>query len=108
MLTRSQEVGMFCFVIGILLIWVGFQIWKKKKADWIPGYKKKPGENTAAYCTMAGKGVILGGIGMFILSVPISQEDPNKYFALTCLICSFAMIGMGFNLYLRAERLYRP
>ena len=99
---------MFCFVIGILLIWVGFQIWKRKKADWIPGYKKKPGENTAAYCAMAGKGVILGGVGMFILSVPISLADPNKYFALTCLICSLACIGMGLNLYLRAERLYRP
>ena len=107
MLTRSQEVGMFCFVIGILLIWVGFQIRKQKKADWIPGYKKKIGENTAAYCAMVGKGVILGGIGMFILSIPISQVEPDKFFALSCLICSVAFIGMGFNLYLRAEKLYR-
>ena len=108
MLTRNQEVGMFCFVIGILLVWVGFQIWKQKKAEWIPGYKKKAGENTTAFCAMAGKGVMLGGVGMFILSIPISQTEPDKYFALTCLLCCLVFIGMGVNLYIRAEKRFRP
>ena len=107
MLTRSQEVGMFCFVIAILLIWAGFQIWKRKKTEWLPGHKKKTGEATEVYCALAGKGVILGGIGMLILSVPISQAEPDKYFALCCLICSLAFIGMGLSLYLRAERIHR-
>ena len=106
--TRAQEVGLFCFVVGILLIWAGFQIWKRKKTEWIPAYKKKNGENTAAYCAMVGKGVILSGVGMFILSIPISLAEPNKFFALSCLICSFIFIGMGFRLYFRAEKLYRP
>ena len=107
MLTRAQEVGMFCFVIGILLIWVGFSIWKRQKTDWIPGYWKKAGENTAAYCAMVGKGVISGGVGMFILSIPLSRPEPDKYFALCCLICSLVFIGMGVALYIRAEKRYR-
>lgn len=108
MLTRSQEVGMFCFGIAVILIWAGFQIWKRKKTQWIPGYQKKPGENTAAYCAAVGKGVILAGVGMFVLSVPISQAEPDKYFALSCLISCLVFVGMGVSLYLRAERLYRP
>ena len=99
---------MFCFVVGILLVWVGFQIWKRKKADWIPGYRKKAGENTAAYCTMVGKGVILGGVGMVVPSIPISLTVPDKFFALSCLICSLIFIAMGLILYFRAEKLYRP
>lgn len=99
---------MFCFIAAVLLIWAGFQIWKRQKAEWLPGYKKKSGENTAAYCAMAGKGVMLGGAGMFILSIPISQIEPNKYFALCCLLCCLVFIGMGVSLYIRAEKLFRP
>ena len=108
MLTRNQEVGMFCFIIAVLLIWVGYQIWKVQKTEWIPGYQKKPGEKTAEYCVMVGKGVILTGIGMLILSIPISQANPDKYFALCCLFSCLIFIGMGVSLYFRAERLYRP
>lgn len=106
MLTKTQEVGLLCFVIAVVLIWAGFQIWKHEKTQWIPGYKKKIGENTAAYCAMAGKGVILGGIGMFILSIPISQSEPDKFFALSCLLSCLVFIGMGVSLYLRAEKHY--
>ena len=108
MLTRNQEAGMFCFVIAVIMIWAGVQIRTRKKAEWLPGYKKKPGENTAAFCGMAGKGVILAGIGMLILSVPISQAEPDKYFALCCLLSCLVFTGMGLSLYFRAERLYRP
>lgn len=108
MLSRTQEVGMFCFVIAVILIWAGFLIWKQKKTEWIPGYKKRSGENTAAYCAMVGKGIILAGIGMLVLSVPISQAEPDKFFALCCLICCMVFIGMGLSLYFRAEKLYRP
>ena len=104
---RNQEVGLLCFVVAVVMMWSGFQIWKHQKTQWIPGYQKKPGENTPAYCAMTGKGVILGGIGMFILSVPISQTEPDKFFALCCLISCLVFIGMGVSLYLRAERLYR-
>ena len=106
MLTGSQEAGMFCFFAAVALAAVGYGIWKKKKTDWIPGYKKKAGENTAAYCTLAGKGVILMGAGMFILSVPISLVEPDKIFALCCLVCCFVFIGMGVSLFLRAEKKY--
>lgn len=106
MLTRSQEVGMFCFVVAVILIWAGYLIWKQQKTQWIPGYVKKSGENTAAYCALAGKGVMLGGVGLLILSVPISQAEPNKFFALCCLISCLIFVGMGVGLYLKAERLY--
>lgn len=106
MLTRVQEVGMICFLVAIGLVVIGRQVWKKQKANLIPIYKPKPGENKAAYCELAGKGVIFGGIGMFILSIPLSQKDPDRYFALICLICCLMFVGMGISLYLRAEKNY--
>ncbi len=97
---------MFCCFTGLFLAWIGYCIWKKEKTDWIPGYKYKIGEDTAAYCTLAGKGVIMMGVGLFILSVPLSLENPDKIFALCSLICCLAFVGMGAGLYLRAEKQY--
>lgn len=108
MLTRSQETGMFCFFISLALVVVGFYIRKKEKTEWIPGYKKKLGENTAAYCALVGKGIQFVGLGMFLLSVPISLAEPNKFFALSCLLSCFVFIGIGLGMYLQAEKRYRP
>ena len=106
MLTRTQEVGMVCFLVAIGLVFLGRQVWKNQRTNLIPIYKQKPGENTAAYCAMTGKGMMLGGVGMFILSIPLSQAEPDRYFALICLICCLIFIGMGISMYLRAEKHY--
>lgn len=108
MLERTQEVGMICFIAAIGLFVIGRMVWKKQKTNLIPGYKWKSGENTAAYCEMVGKGMMLGGFGIFILSIPLYQTEPDKYFALCCLISCFAFLGMGIALYLRAEKYFRP
>lgn len=105
-MSRNREVGMFCFFTSLLLVFVGYGIWKKQRTDWIPNYKQKPGQNTAAYCTLVGKGVILAGIGLFLLSVPISLEQPDKMFAVCCLLACLVFIGTGIGYYIRAEKRY--
>ncbi len=107
MLTKSRQTGMFCFFTAIALIATGYGIWKKEKTDWIPGYRHKPGENTSAYCMLTGKGVMLAGTGLFVLSIPLSLERPDKIFALCCLISCLVFTGMGIGCYIRAEKRYR-
>lgn len=104
MLTKNREVGMLCFLMALAFFYIGFSVMKKGKTNLIPRYKDK-GANTALYCSLAGKGILLAGVGMLILSVPLSLENPDKYFALVCLICCFLFIGMGIFLYLKAEKL---
>lgn len=106
MMSRSREAGMCCCFTSLALIAIGYIIWKKQKTDLIPGYKHKYGEDTKTYCTFVGKGIMLAGIGLFILSVPISLEAPDKFFALCCLICCLIFVGTGLGLYMHAEKRY--
>jgi hypothetical protein len=102
----NQQAGMYCLLVGIVLIAFGLYVWKAKQATLIPGYKKKPGENTAAYCELVGKGTILCGVGLIVLSIPLPLENPDKIFALSCLICCLFFVGMGIWLYIKAEKTY--
>jgi hypothetical protein len=86
------------------MVLFGLYVWKQNKPDLIPGYKKKPGENTALYCEMVGKATIFFGIGLIILSIPLPLENPSKLFAVSCLVCCLVFVGIGLSLFCRAQK----
>ncbi|MBQ1322126.1 MAG: DUF3784 domain-containing protein [Solobacterium sp.] len=61
--------GVLFVLLGTIFIMLGWQIWKKQKMDLIISYhsSKVREENRQAYCTLAGSGVLVIGIG-FLLS----------------------------------------
>ena len=61
--------GVLFVLLGTIFIMLGWQIWKKQKMDLIISYhsSKVSEENRQAYCTLAGSGVLVIGIG-FLLS----------------------------------------
>ena len=58
-------IGILFAALGVLFIWLGWQIWKKRKINLIISYHcdKVSEENKPAYCSLAGIGVFLMGIG---------------------------------------------
>ncbi len=58
-------IGVLFAALGVLFIWLGWQIWKKRKINLIISYHcdKVREENKPAYCSLAGIGVFLTGIG---------------------------------------------
>ncbi len=56
-------------LLGLVFIGLGWQIWKKQRTDLIISYHcdKVSEENKQAYCTLAGSGLLVMGIG-FLLS----------------------------------------
>ena len=62
-------IGILFVLLGLLFILLGWQIWKKQRMDLIISYHcdKVSEENSRAYCTLAGIGVLIIGIG-FLLS----------------------------------------
>ena len=56
-------------LLGLVFIWLGWQIREKQRIDLIISYHsdKVSEENRQAYCTLAGSGVLVIGIG-FLLS----------------------------------------
>ena len=62
-------ISVLFIVLGIVFIQLGLAIWKKRKMELIIRYHcdKVREENKTAYCTLAGIGVFVTGIG-FILS----------------------------------------
>jgi hypothetical protein len=91
-------------MIGIIMILFGLYVWKKQQPHLIPGYKEKPGENTSLYCERMGKGTMLFGVGLIVLSIPLPLENPDKMFALSCLICCLVFVGLGFYFFARARK----
>ena len=61
--------GVLFVLLGLLFIMLGRQIWKKQRRDLIISFHsdKVSAENRQAYCTLAGSGVLIMGIG-FLLS----------------------------------------
>jgi hypothetical protein len=100
----NEQSGLYCLLVGILLIAFGYYVWKKQQPDLIPGYKVKPSRDIAVYCKLVGKGTILCGIGLIILSIPLPLENPNKIMALCCLLCCLALVAWGISLYVRANK----
>ena len=62
-------IGVLFAVLGLLFVWLGWQIWRKRRMNLIISYHcdKVSEEDKAAYCTLMGIGVFLMGIG-FLLS----------------------------------------
>lgn len=62
-------IGVLFGVLGLLFVWLGWQIWRKQKMNLIISYHcdKVSKENKPAYCSLSGIGVFLMGIG-FALS----------------------------------------
>ena len=79
-----MRVAMICFFAGVLLILVGWLIWKNNKPEYLVGYKK------------------MGGAGMVLLSFPLNEESPNPVFAVSMLVCSLVLIVMAFVRYRQA------
>ena len=61
--------GVLFVLLGFVFIMLGRQIWIKQRIDLIISYhsQKVREENKQAYCTLAGVGVLIMGIG-FLLS----------------------------------------
>lgn len=60
-------------LIGIVLIMLGYMVWKKEKISLFHEYHydKVSAEDKKAFCTISGIGVVLIGIGILITAVII-------------------------------------
>ena len=65
MLAGSILVGL----VGFVLIILGYMVWKKEKISLFHDYHydKVSEEDKKAFCTISGIGVVLIGIGLFII-----------------------------------------
>ena len=97
-----MRVAMICFFAGVLLILVGWLIWKNNKPEYLVGYKKVEHEDTRTFAKLAGQAHMLGGAGMVLLSFPLNEESPNPVFAVSMLVCSLVLIVMAFIRYRQA------
>ncbi|MBQ7546902.1 MAG: DUF3784 domain-containing protein [Clostridia bacterium] len=64
-------IGVLFALLGFLFICLGLQIWKKQKISLIISYHcdKVSEENKRAYCTLAGIGVLVMGVGFFLCGI---------------------------------------
>lgn len=100
----TMRVAMVCFSAGVLLILVGWLIWKNNKPEYLIGYTKLPNEDTKTYSRLAGQAHMIGGAGMVLLSLPLNEEHPNTIFAIAMLICSIILIVLAFVRYGKAQK----
>ena len=58
-------IGILLVLLCLVFVVLGLQIWKKQKMDLIISYHcdKVSEENKQAYCTLAGIGVLIIGVG---------------------------------------------
>lgn len=103
----NMRVAMTCFFAGVLLIFVGWIIWKNIKPQYIPGYREVENEDTKTYCRLMGQAHMIGGAGMVLFSLPLNEENPNKVFTIVMCICCFVMLGLAVARYLKAQKLRR-
>ena len=100
----NMQVAMFCLGVGVFMIVIGRLMWKNGKPELMMGYKKKRGENKKLYAKNLGRAVMFFGAGLIILSLPLNEVQPNRLFALACLILCFVNIGVAVYFYYRAEK----
>ena len=64
-------IGILLVLLGLTCIILGWQIWKKQKMDLIISYHcdKVREENKQAYCTLAGIGVFIIGVGFGLTGI---------------------------------------
>jgi drug/metabolite transporter (DMT)-like permease len=104
----NMQVAMFCLGVGVFMIVLGRLMWKNGKPELMMGYKKKPGENKKLYAKNLGRAVMFFGAGLIILSLPLNEVQPNRLFALACLILCFVNIGAAVYFYYKAEKALPP
>lgn len=75
--------------IGVLLIVLGFLLWKKEMITLLHDYNvdKVSPENRTAFCKLSGIGLIVIGLGLLITAVLLGITD-SAY--------SFICFGVGF------------
>ncbi len=58
-------------LLGLVFIGLGWQIWKNQRMDLIISYHcdKVSEENKQAYCTLAGFGLLVMGIGLLVSGI---------------------------------------
>ena len=90
--------------IGILIIVLGWLLWKKEKINILHDYhvNKVSSENKTAFCRLSGSGFILIGSGLLITSVILSITDAAYSFICfaVCFIIGLLMLiaaGMKYN-----------
>ena len=90
--------------IGILIIVLGWLLWKKEKINILHDYhvNKVFPENKTAFCRLSGSGLILIGSGLLITSVILSITDAAYSFICfaVCFIIGLLMLitaGMKYN-----------
>ena len=69
-------------LVGIVLIILGYMVWKKEKISLFHDYHydKVSEEDKKAFCTISGIGVVLIGIGLFITAIIIGITDSMRSF----------------------------
>ena len=67
-------IGILFLLLGLLFGALGLQIWKKQRMDLIIRHhcEKVREENKRAYCTLAGIGVLIMGIGFLLSGICIT------------------------------------
>ena len=91
-------------VVGILLMIMGFLLWKKEMITILHAYHvdKVSLENRKAFCKQSGIGLIVIGIGLLITAVLLGITDSVNSFIcfVACFVAGLIMLivaGMKYN-----------
>ena len=84
--------------VGILLLAIGYMIWKKEKITLLHDYHydKVTEEDKKEFCALSGKGIVIIGVGLIISAV--FMESVEEMWSFLPMIIGFA-IGLGFLIY---------
>ena len=95
--------GVLFVLLGTIFIMLGWQIWKKQKMDLIISYhsSKVSEENRQAYCTLAGSGVLVMGIGFLLSGICTALNQSVRIF-----VPMTAGLVIGLGLLIAAVRKY--
>ena len=91
-------------ILGVVFVWLGLAIWKKQKMELIIRYHcdRVSEENKPAYCTIAGIGVFVTGIGFALSGICIALMQSALVFipmaaGLTAGIVLLILAGIRYN-----------
>lgn len=76
-------------VVGVVLIVMGFVVWKKEKISLFHSYHydKVSEENKKSFCAVSGAGLSVMGAGLAVTSILLAVTDS---------VWSFAALAVGF------------
>ena len=91
-------------ITGILLIILGYLLWKKEKISILHDYhyNKVSSENRETFCKLSGIGLIVTGVGLVITAVMLGISDSAYSFICfaVCFIAGLVLLivaGMKYN-----------